>query len=620
MTAPGPSLLVLPFATAALACVGLASPPSSLVQDPQGATAAVEASAQASEFGEPLVVGGRRITDMEIKRFLCYGKGRNALESRRLGLLMQQERELRQHDERERLAGEMFSASFDALDEGQKAQVSAAVDEALAYMIVPEEVYRKRLDVDAADFHERYPTLDIDTEIERAYESVQWYEDQVRQTMEFDAMFFPGHPDGWPEITREAIQAGAPNVDLIEDYRVHYEERAEEAAAAGTAVEPEDEMMMSLLRDYVMGALASLVEIKSQQDGLPPEVLMTVDGGGFHAELRTEDVYKEMKQVFSYQDVADAKHFLALQEAARQKLTALDTLLPQAEFEEMVQGWLAQMEGSLFNWDFIALQGHQFPSIEAYTDHLYLLESFKRHIAADITRGEDGSIPEALKEHLPFCQVVMGIGRCQAQVMLISAFSFPTYRWIEGGWEQAEKKAFALRTEIDEYIEALSTQEAERKRVTDLGENFEPAENLLPFDRWWSNKLDLNSDWWDAPLPTKGKMPPALGLKNKGRFQGEPMTRNDFKRAIGESSYFYYLANDSVTDKVFFDLAPGSVGGPYKGPWGYYLIYLEKRVPPTNRIDLGNDQQFNMVAEDYAREAFQEFAHQCLAEAEVSGL
>ena len=584
----------------------------------------VEDTDSSSIFGDPLFVNGREITEMEIKRYLCYGKGRNALESRRLGLLMDQERELRVEAAREEALDGMYADAevvpfYDELDEAQRAAVDAKVKELLAYMEVDLAVHRKTIEDNEAEFIERYPTLDPDTETRRAYESVAWYEDQVLQTMNFDAMFFPGHPDGWPDITIESIHQGAPGVDLIGDYATHYELRAEEALEQGLDyVPPEDEMMMSLLRDYVMSGLASLVDIRTQVDGLPPEILMTVEGGGFFAELRTEDVYQEMKHVFNEEDVKQAKQFLALQEAARQKLTEAETLVPIEEFRQQLDGWLAQMEGSLFNWSFIALQGHMFPSVEAYTDHLYMVESFKRMIEPQLDRSE--GVPSVIKAHMPFIEVVMGIGRCQSEVLLVSAFDFPNYKWKENGWERAEEHAFELRGRIDGYLDELAVQEAERKRVTDLGENFEPENELLPFDRWWSDLLDLESEWWDPPMPVSGKMPPALGLRNRGRFSGEPATRNDFKRTLGESSYSFFLTNDSVVDKVFFDLEPGTVGGPYKGPWGYYLIYLKKRVAPTNRVDLAVEQKYQMVAEDYVRDAYQRFAHECLEAAEVSGL
>ena len=49
-----------------------------------------------SEFGEPVYVNGRRISDLAIKRFLVYGPGRTSLESRRLRALMDQEVAIRE--------------------------------------------------------------------------------------------------------------------------------------------------------------------------------------------------------------------------------------------------------------------------------------------------------------------------------------------------------------------------------------------------------------------------------------------------------------------------------------------------------------------------------------------
>ena len=98
------------------------------------------------------------------------------------------------------------------------------------------------------------------------------------------------------------------------------------------------------------------------------------------------------------------------------------------------------------------------------------------------------------------------------------------------------------------------------------------------------------------------------------------MTRNDYKRTLGESSYYFYLYDISAADQVFFELEEGAVGGPYLGPFGYYVVYLRKRTPPTNPLDMLNDRHFEMVTEDYARDAFTDFSHQALKEAQVSGL
>ena len=47
-------------------------------------------------------------------------------------------------------------------------------------------------------------------------------------TLEFDQLFFPGHPDGWPQLSLEAVHQVSPNADLVADYRKWYEVREQE--------------------------------------------------------------------------------------------------------------------------------------------------------------------------------------------------------------------------------------------------------------------------------------------------------------------------------------------------------------------------------------------------------
>ncbi|HIF39478.1 MAG TPA: hypothetical protein EYQ74_00085 [Planctomycetes bacterium] len=583
------------------------------VSSPQGPSDSI--------LGKPLIIDGHRISNMEIKRFLCYGKGYNALDSRRLGVLIKQERELRQYESRNSIAGESYKgASYESLTAEQKAEVDVAVASALAYMEYDEAEYVRRTEIHRAQFTDRYPSLDLDTETRRAYESVAWYNDQVRQTLEFETMFFPGHPDGWPEITLEAIHQGSPNFDLVADYAQHYQWRLEAAEEAGEPIKREEEMMMSLLRDYVMMALASLVEIKTQTEGLPPEALMTIEGGGFSETLKTEEVFQEMKHVFSPHDVYEAKLFLALEYLTTKKLIEAGVLKDREEFLAEVRQMQADLAGSMFNWDFLALDGHQFPSVVAYNEHAYLVESYKTLIASQITRTANNTLPPELEAYLPRANVIMGLGKAKADVLLVSAFDFPRYKWKADGWAGAEKAGNAVRQEIDDYIDYIIDQEGEKQSALEEGRNYVKPEGLMGFREFWSNLLDLKSEYWDPPLPVSGKMPPAMGLKNKGRFTGESTTRNDFRRFVGESPYSEYLHNLSVTDQIFFELEPGTVGGPYKGAYGYYTVYLKERLAPTNPIDPFQDRHFNMLTDDFARTSFQAFAHQALEEAEVSGL
>lgn len=583
--------------------------------------AAAPAAQETSEFGEPLIVNGERITDLEIKRFLVYGPGRNALEARKLEILMQQEAELRTYTERERLAEEQHTLTYDELTEDQKAAIDTVVEASLTYKNITMDDVRERLAEQNASFRERYPTLDPDTETERAYKTVKWYEDQVYQTMRFDEMFFSGHPDTWPAISVEAIHAGSPEFDLVADYATHYEFRAEQAAEAGLdAVPREDDMMMSLLRDYVMAALNSLVETRTAVDGIDPELVLEIEGLGLYDEVRTEDAYEEFKHAFTWRDIADAKRFLALQVATRQKLERLEVLRSRDDFMAEVAAAREAMAANMFNWQFIALMGHQFPSEEAYTEHTYLLESFKTLISEEIARDANGQPTAVLQEYLPYANSIMGLARCRTEVCFVSAFDFPKNEWRPDGFDGARERAIALRGEIDGYIDRLIAAEEAKQQAVAAGDNYTWPEDLLPFDQYWSNVLDLHSEFWDPPLPMTGKAPPELGRKNKGRFQGDAMTRNDYKRALGESSYYYYLYDVSSADRVFMEQEVDSVGGPYVAPWGYYIIYLRERRAPSHPLDMNKERHFEMLVEDYTRNAFTEFAHGALLESEISGM
>lgn len=611
-----------------------------------------------SIFGEPLYVNGTRITDMEIKRFLCYGKGRNALEARRLATLMQQEWELREYEYSEQMLSDDYDGrTSDELSEGEQQELTAAIAAEMAQFQYSIEEYDDRLKREETSFYGRYPTLDLDTEITRAYQSSAWYKEQVRQTLQFDDLFFKGPAEGWPPITIEAIHAGSPTFDLVEDYAKNdilrrdywHKQRGETEAgllteefegadldSLGTEerarlkgmvdeehghFEPrEDEMMMGLLRDFVMAALNDLVDITTSTDGLPANILMTVEGGGFRAELLTEDVYQEMSHAFSNHDIQEAKSCLALMAAAMDALIAKDALISSGDFKTKFSQMTDDLKDTMFQIEFLALQGHLFPSVETYYEHMRLMESYRSVIEAELAPNADGSLSAALQEHMPIANGIMGLAKAQAEVMLLSAFDYPNNKWSDNGWDSALNRALDMRSQVDTYLDNLAAQAEARLAAAASGENYAPDEVLKPFDQWWGELLDLNSDYWDPPLPVTGKMPPAIGLKNRGRFQSALMTRNDMKRAIGESSYTEFLEDHFIVDEIFFSMEPGTVAGPFLGPMGYYICYLRTKRSPTNPLNASDPRHLGMIQEDFLRKRFTQFSHACLEAADVKGL
>lgn len=347
---------------------------------------------------------------------------------------------------------------------------------------------------------------------------------------------------------------------------------------------------------------------------------MTIEGLGLFDEVLTNDVYEEFKHGFTWRDIVEAKRFLALQSAAQQKLESLGALQDRDEYLDQIRETREALAANMFNWQFIALMGHQFPSEEAYTEHVYLLDSFRKTIEEDLILGEGNKLSPALAANMDYANVVMGLGRCLTEVCFVSAFDFPKNEWRAGGFAEAERRAIALRGEVDAYIDRLNTADDEKMKAVAEGKNYEWPEDLISFDQYWSNFLDLNSEFWDPPLPMTGKAPPDMGRKNKGRFQSEAMTRNDYKRSIGESSYYWYLWDTNTTDTVFMEQEETTVGGPYVGAWGYYIIYLRKRQAPTNPLNLSSERHVELMIDDYIRNQFTKFAHQALGEYEVKGL
>jgi len=547
-----------------------------------------ESDGQGPDLREEITVNGEKISHIALKRFLCYGAGRNLLEAAKLDLLVDQERQIR-----------------------------ANQGEDIGKFSVTQEEYDAAFGREVSRFLERFPGLDLPTEISRAYKSPLWYERSLMQTLRFDKMFFGGHPNNWPEVTKEAVYAGSPQVDLVKDAAENHDRRVQWAEENGTEVVPEDDMFMGLLRDYVIESLRSLVIIETQTNGIPEDQLVTVEGGGFDAALETSEFYDGMADSVLQAEADEGRRFLTLCKAAEQRLAKEGFWMSDEEYGELISSMMGDLEASVFSLEFLAVHGHRYPSTEAYNRILRLTESLKQRHAADITPAADGALPAALGDHLTIANRVMGLSRADAEILLVAAFDFPTYSWKPDGWDWALNRSLEIKAEIDAYIAGLDQFEADRLAAVEAGRNHD-AEQPLPFDRWWANLLDLNSEFWDPPMPASGKMPPMVGMKSKGRFGLK--TRNDLERDIGESPYTHFLDGGSITDAIFFDMEPGEVSGPYKGPHGYYIVYLKSRTAPTNPLNVRDAKHLELLQQDFLRRKLVEFAHESARESEIVGI
>jgi len=556
----------------------------------------------AVDLGGVLIVGDVEIPQDEIKRFLIYGPGRPELEDRRTQALI--ERGIEQRILSSRAAVDTWRAA----SRGEESPVRGPTLFERADFEVSGEEFQELLDEKAAKFKRNYPTLDWETELRRAYRSRTRCERTLRQGLLFDRVFVPDDPEYWLPITFEALRAEAGEV-LINDFRQSYERRRDDfekrhaiwrrrvgegegQAESEPRMLPEDPIYRTVLRQIVRDRLSSGVRTETALEGLPPALVCTMDMDGddvFEWALSTNELWTDIEAFVTAEEILEARRFLALIEATRQHLSSEGKLLTEeaaaARFEEIKAMYVDTESG------FDPLPGwvpDQFPSLEAYAEYHHLLESYRDSSALEAECAPGDALSPALRGHLDFANHIMGWARVNAAVLLVSAYDFPGSRWKEDGWTKSLAKAESLAASL------RSDQES------------------------WPELLEANCEFWAPPEPafrtSCGGVPTMRDLHDD--LHG---SRNYLRSLLEESPYSNFLNHGLLTDKIFFDQPVGTVGGPYEGPWGYYLIHVFEREAPTRLLNLDNEEDMQWLRESWIRISFIDYAHEALASAEVRG-
>jgi hypothetical protein len=105
---------------------------------------------------------------------------------------------------------------------------------------------------------------------------------------------------------------------------------------------------------------------------------------------------------------------------------------------------------------------------------------------------------------------------------------------------------------------------------------------------------------------------------NHGRFgrvrHGELMSR------LQETLCSEWVDGGCVADHVFIEQEEGTVAGPFRGPFGWYLSRLNERIRPARPLGSDDPKVRERLKEDYLRWAFVEYSREALAQAKVLGL
>jgi hypothetical protein len=363
-----------------------------------------------------------------------------------------------------------------------------------------------------------------------------------------------------------------------------------------------------MMRQIVRDAQYAKIDFKTSFDGLPDDLVLWADAnhdGTPELVVTTDEMWREVQDSITPNEVADAKHWFVTSMAVRDRLMRDGTLLDEGARKSAIAELNATFVGSQFNIDILATQSHYFPSTESYEEYYCLSKGFERKIASSIASSTDKELAQPLRDHLERANKIMGLGQVDLECMLISAFDIEHFKWKPAGWTWAKNEATRIKSEIDANAAAWNARNATA-----------PDKRLRDPYSFWTWKLDDHSEYWDPPPPENGKAL-EVGLKKRGRFGLK--YRNDLQGFVGETPYSHWVTGQSITDYTFFDQPEGTVAGPFKGPLGYYITRVQRRTPPTRPLRLDDPKHVDLLREDYVREAFVDYAKDAVAQASIKG-
>ncbi|MCI0588795.1 MAG: hypothetical protein L0323_18380 [Planctomycetes bacterium] len=331
----------------------------------------------------------------------------------------------------------------------------------------------------------------------------------------------------------------------------------------------------TIFRQWITKALRKSSNIRTASDGLPPDVVLTVNG----RPLLTAEAYPAIARRVTALDRENVVRWMAWATATRQALVKAGVFLPEEEFAREWQAHVGPYEETPFSIEVVAIAFKKFPSYDLYREYFRLKKSFEKRIEKEVT-------DETLLQHRARVQGFLEDGKVDAQVILLSAFDYTNLDW-KGPDAFDEAKARA-----EETLAALKA-----------GTSFEEA-----IDRF-SEFVDRSAPPPNAP---PGRRLPEGPRTNRGRFGAQ--SKNQLKQLLGESEFEDLLRGTSMGEILFHDAAPLEVVGPMRGPTGYYIGRVLERLPGAKPVDFTQENTRDLLREDYLRRRFIDWSADVVAE------
>ncbi len=579
-----------------------------------------------SIFGEPLYVNGKRVTDDDIKIALIYGPCRLMLDLYKIGLIIDDEisRQASEKAEAEIAAKEKEQPFPDAAAREKARQAATARISSLLHekYRIKDDEFEAEYQTSVDEFHKSYPVLDIGAEICRAFRSVDWYREQLRQTMYFDRVFLPVNPAEWPTTTIESMRADPGGGELlIEDAKQSYEARLKASEKNDGKLPKEDALYMTILRQIVRDAMFNLMTFKTRPDGIDPKLAFVGDSNGDgkpEVSVPIEVLWNKVQDTVTETEINEAKQWYVTSIATRDRLVKDNALLSPEDAAKELETLTGGFEGKTITLEQMATKTYFFPSVESFSEYYTLKKGYEKMIAPKLQPGPGGELSPTLREYFDRANRVMGLGMVDCEVLLVSAQDIPRFRWKKDGWKWARQTAQELRAQVDQNLKEYNEQRAKKADAQAQGKEYKPEKEVPEPYRFWSQLVDDHSEYWDPPPPEgPGKRVSDVGYKKKGRFG--PRYRNDLISYVGETAYTEWVTGECITDRMFFDQGENTVAGPYPGPLGWYITRVNRRTPPSRPLNLAEPRHMELLKDDYVRWSFNQYSKDAAAQAEVKG-
>ena len=422
---------------------------------------------------------------------------------------------------------------------------------------ITEEELRSELEGTVAEFRKKYPEIDFWEAVEaQTGFGREEYLVQQRQTKLFDKVFFPGAPEDWPSISREAIKASAQGADG----QAFWDRMIETGTDPAGNPQPLPAFWMTMCRGWVQKQLKSWSDIQYPSDGLDPSVALRVNG----RDWPTSEAFDFVKTSLSNRDIETAMKEVVILEALRQELVAKGAYLSDDDFRKAFDEYQKPYEGSPFTVEVIAVNFRGFPSLEAFRARWRLIRSFQNLIADEMT-------DEGLQAHAEEYARFFAEGQVVVDMIPFLARDLQTAGWLPNGLEEAEKRAMAVmkRLEAGESFDELLTSEGE----------------------FFSND------------------------KERGRLGSK--TLNQLRQSMRENEFLDLLRGFSLGDYLFYEAPVGKVVGPLEGPDGYFLARVSNRLPARQKPNISQPRTRELVEQDFVNRRFLEWANEVMARTEI---